>query len=107
MHLSGKLHSAMSPGVPVTKSLWRRAAAKEFGRNWWKVHPVIKKARMEWAIQVTSRAERVERGSGLAAAQELERWSTLQRPECKGRSGSHEDFGKVHVWEASGKKYTV
>ena len=98
MHLSGKLHSAMSPGVPVTKSLWRRAAAKEFGRNWWKVHPVIKRARMEWAMHHTSRMLQEMRGSGSAAAQAL---------ECEGRSGSHEDFGKVHVWEASGKKYTV
>ena len=34
-------------------SVARREARREWGQNWWNVHPVIKKARVEWAVQST------------------------------------------------------
>ena len=36
-------------GMPSLKAEIRQALRKEFGKNWWKVNPVIKKARWEKA----------------------------------------------------------
>lgn len=35
--------------MPSLKAEIRQALRKEFGKNWWKVHPVIKRARWEKA----------------------------------------------------------
>ena len=36
-------------GRPLNKAEMRAACRKRWGKNWWKVHPVIKVARLAWA----------------------------------------------------------
>ena len=51
-------------------SVARREARREWGQNWWNVHPVIKKARVEWAVQSTRHVSAND--SFSSAAQVLE-----------------------------------
>ena len=38
----------------VAKSEVRKVARQRFGKDWYNVHPVIKKARLEWAQSYVS-----------------------------------------------------
>jgi len=83
--------------APITRSTWRAVARKEWGHDWWVCHPVIKKARMEWAIrQVTDRAR-----DCFSLVDQFR--TSAEAIKREGRI----DLGRVVVKEASGKQYTV
>ena len=87
----------MAKGAPITRSTWRAAARKQFGSEWYHCHPVIKKARMEWAIRQVSDQAR----SCLSLVDQFRTSAEALERE------SHRDFGRVLVKEAGGKEYTV
>ena len=77
--------------VRLRKSGWRLAARREWGAKWWDVHPLIKRARIHWALE---HADVFEGGHFRKAADALE------------KEGAKKN-GRVKVTEADGKTYTV
>ena len=80
------------------KSAWRVAARKEWGPKWWEVHPVIKRARIEWALQNSSHILTCEYWAGSDG----DFRKTADALEEEGAKYN----GGVHVIEADGKEYT-
>lgn len=73
----------------VSRASWRAVARKQFGADWFAVHPVIKKARVEWAIQqVTLSNHDGVKNSFHSAANAIK------------------NAGQVRVKEADGREYT-